>query len=194
MQKFATEIGLSLTDKKVTVEEFWKMINAFNKEIVDPKSNRYFFVKDPVEVEIANAPSLDIEFDLHADFPERGKRKANFNGKVLLSKDDFDSLESNKIYRMIDCCNFTFNQGKFEFHSTSYGDFKSAENKGSIMHWLPSGSTIPLQVMTLSGEVIKGVGEVAISNLKQGDIIQFERMFFVKLDSKDDMLFYYLHS
>jgi hypothetical protein len=41
--------------------------------------------------------------------------------------------------------------------------------------------------------MIKGKGEGALKSLKEGEIVQFERMFFARLDDKKKMLFVYTH-
>ena len=62
-RKYATEIGLSLNDKTVSKEEFWKNVNSFNKEIVEKKANRYFFVDQPVKIKIVNGPKTKVKMD-----------------------------------------------------------------------------------------------------------------------------------
>ncbi|MBN2420817.1 glutamate--tRNA ligase, partial [Candidatus Woesearchaeota archaeon] len=47
LRKFAVSMGVTQTDKTVSQEEFIKSLNFFNKEIIDPISNRYFAVKNP---------------------------------------------------------------------------------------------------------------------------------------------------
>ena len=54
--KYAVDVGISLTDKRVTKEEFFKIINAFNKDVIDAKAYRYFFISNPKEITIENAP------------------------------------------------------------------------------------------------------------------------------------------
>ena len=73
-RRYATEIGLSLNDKTVSREEFWKNIDAFNKDIIDKDVNRYFFVDNPVGIVIQGAPAKKAELAKHPDFPERGIR------------------------------------------------------------------------------------------------------------------------
>jgi len=46
-----------------------------------------------------------------------------------------------------------------------------------------------------TGEKVQGVGEKSLLNLKEGDLIQAERVGFLKLDQKlkNKLIFYYLH-
>ena len=189
-RKYALKVGLSLNDKTVSAKEFWKMVNAFNKEIVDKKANRYFVVLDPKEITVEGAPSVKVEMDLHPDFPKRGKRVLRGSEKVLISKGE--KLAASKIHRLIDFCNFTVVDGKFKFVSSDYEDYKSNKNKGSIIHWLPAAEKLKVSVMLEDGSLVEGVGESAIGKLKKGSLVQLERMYFARLDSVGK--FWYLHS
>ncbi|MBI4918775.1 glutamate--tRNA ligase, partial [archaeon] len=104
--KFMEEMGISQNDKTVTKEDFFKAINYHNKEILDPSSNRYFFIKDPVEITVENAPEQDVELDLHPSFKERGQRKFKTKNKYYITKEDHEELKANKLYRLMDCINF----------------------------------------------------------------------------------------
>ncbi len=195
-RRFAKEIGLSLNDKKVSQEEFWKMIDAFNRELVEPKANRYFFVENPVEIVIDGAGKKEVSIDLHPDFPKRGKRKLEANKKVFIPHQDLKKLGEKKVHRLMDYCNFQISKGKFKFASEKHDEYKNAKNKGFIIHWLPVEKKMcKVEVMMDNGEVLHGFGEAGMLKLTEGDIIQMERMFFARLDKKekDQLTFYYLH-
>ena len=195
-RKFSIEIGLSLNDKKVSKEEFWKMINAFNKEIIEPKANRYFFVEDPQQITIQKAPTKTIKMELHPDFPKRGKREFKTTGKVNLLKNDLKNLNKNKIHRLIDYCNFKIIDNKYQFVSEDYKDYRNSKNKGSIIHWLPiNKELLKVNVLLENGKTISGLGEISMSKLKVGDVIQLERFAFCSLvkKNKDQLTFWYLH-
>jgi glutamyl-tRNA synthetase len=193
-RKFAVEIGLSLNDKSVSKEEFWKMINSFNREIVEPKANRFFFVKDPVVVGIIDAPEKEVEMDLHPDFKERGKRKLNAKSEVQITEEDWKKLGPGRVHRLMDYCNFEIVDGEWKFVSENYEDYRNAEKKGSIIHWLPVEDLPKVEVLLEDNTVISGFGEKALLQIQEGEIIQFERYAFCKLDEKGDVLrFWYLH-
>lgn len=195
-RKFSLSIGLSLTDKKVTQEEFWKMINAFNKEIIEPKANRYFFVDEPVEIIIENAPAEKVTLDLHPNFPQRGKREIIVKEGIQISQKDLKMLDEGKVHRLMDYCNFELRNGKWKFMSEDYEDYRNAKNKGRIIHWLPADKKLPkVEVHMDTGAVMQGFGEKDMLKLKEGDIVQMERRFFARIGKieKDKILCYYLH-
>jgi len=195
-RKYAIEIGLSLTDKTVTMEEFWKNVNAFNRELVEPKSNRYFFVDKPVEINIEEAPDKAAEIDLHPEYPKRGKRKLPVKGEVHITESDLKRLSEGVMHRLMDYCNFEVKNNKFVFVSEDYEDYKNTKNKGSIIHWLPvCDKVIKVEVLMDNNEIISGLGEEAMTKLKVGDLVQLERKHYARVDevSKDKIVFWYLH-
>jgi glutamyl-tRNA synthetase len=195
-RRYALEIGLSLNDKTMGIEEFWKNVNAFNKELVEPKSNRLFFVDEPVEIKIENAPAEKVFLDVHPDFPDRGKRELLVKGEVHISQNDLKRLAEGSVHRLIDYCNFEVKDNKFVFVSEDYEDYKNASNKGAIIHWLPDDKkSVKVEVLLDNGETVSGLGEETMNNLKVGDIVQLERRYFARLDSIENgkYKFWYLH-
>ena len=172
--KYAIEVGVSLTDKTVSKDEFFKSINAFNREVIDKKANRYFFVKNNKKIKIKNSPGKEICIDVHPDFKKRGKR-------CLKTKDEFyveDKIEKGKKYRLMHLLNFCDN--KFVSEEID------ALLKAKMIHWLPvSSDLVKVEVLMDDNKVIKGFGEPDLKKIKVGDIVQFERFGFVRLDLID---------
>jgi len=190
--KYAIDVGISLNDKTVTKEEFFKTINAFNKDVIDPTSYRYFFIDNPKEIKIENAPEQSVELDLHPQ-NKKGGRKFKTNEKFYITEEDFNSLIEGKVYRLMDCLNFIKEEGKFLFHSLEYKKFK--ENGAKIIHWLPKEETIKVEVLMPDNKIIKGLGEKTLNTLKEGEVCQLERFGFCRLDKKqkDKLTFWFAH-
>ena len=178
---FAIDMGVSLTDKTVTKEDFFKTIDAFNKEIIDPISDRYFFIDNPIEITISEAPEQDVEIKLHPDNPKKGVRKFKCKDQFYITKADHKSMKANKLYRLMDCLNFKKKGKDFTFEGKDYAEYK---DKGEmIIHWLPvSKDLIDVEVLMPDNTTVKGLGESGMSKLKKGDIIQLERFGFCRLD------------
>ncbi len=191
--KYATEVGISLTDKRVSMEEFFKMINAFNKEIIDSKSDRYFFIKNPKEIKIENAPVQEIELDLHPD-NKKGGRKFKTKKEFYIDDEDFKVLKDNTLYRLMDCLNFTKKGNRFIFNSLEYENYKGLGKK--IIHWLPKDKDlIKVEVLMSDNKLVKGLAEANIKNVKEHQIIQAERFGFLSCDNKekDKLYFWFTH-
>ncbi len=194
-RKFALEIGLTLNDKTVTMEEFWKSINAFNRDIIEPNANRYFLVDSPTKLKIEKAPAKVAEIELHPNYPQRGKRKISATGEIYLCKADVEKLGEGKLHRLMDYCNFEVKKGKYYFVSEDYEEYKTSPQKGMILHWVPVKDNLAAEVLMDDAKIITGYGEKNMEKLKAGDIVQLERKFYARVDekSKDKIKFWYLH-
>ncbi|MBW2974731.1 glutamate--tRNA ligase [Candidatus Woesearchaeota archaeon] len=191
--RYAIDVGISLNDKTVTKEEFFKTIDAFNKDIIDGRSHRHFFVQDPKEITIGNSPAQDVELDLHPE-NRKGGRRFKTGDRFYVSGDDFNSFTEGKLYRLMDCLNFTMEEGRFIFHSLDYKEYREKGEK--IIHWLPKEKGMAkVEVLMPDNKVVKGFGENGLGGLKEGDVIQFTRFGFCRLDrkGKNKLVFWYAH-
>jgi glutamyl-tRNA synthetase len=191
--KWAVSIGVSLTDKKVSKEEFFKVINAFNKEIVDPVARRYFFVKKPMKIIVEGAPKRKLKLRLHPD-KDFGFRNFEVSDKFYVEEEDFKKFKNGKLYRLMDCLNFIKKGKKFVFDSLEYDKFK--EKGENIIHWLPvSKDLVNIEVLMDDGSLLRGLGEKGLRKVKVGEVIQFERFAFIRCDkkSKDKLVFWFGH-
>ena len=89
----------------------------------------------------------------------------------------------------------TREEEKLVFDSTDYETFK--EKGKSIIHWLPMDSDLPtVDVLMPDNTIVTGFAEVGVKNLKVGDVVQFERFGFCRLDKIEDskLIFWYGHN
>ncbi len=192
--KFAQDMGVGLNDKLVPAEDFFKSLEAHNRDIIDPIANRHFFVWDPVKVTVKNAPEQDVQIPLHPDYPDRGKRSFKTKSEFFVSKEDLASVKAKKLYRLKDCLNFSKDGKEYLFDSAEYEKFR--EKGESTMHWLPADSdTVEVEVLMPDKKLRKGVGEAGLRDLDVGTIVQLERFGFCKLDKKEKnhLTFWFAH-
>jgi glutamyl-tRNA synthetase len=176
MYELVLEAGMSPTETNID----WSVIASINRKILDPITKRFFFVKDPHVVSIAHSLG-EVEVPLHPTNKEMGFKK------VKLGSDFFvhDHIEPEKNYRFMHMFNFIDKK----YISSDY----DAGLKAKIIHAVPCEGAIDVEVLMSDGSTIKGKGEKALEDLKEGEVVQFERMFFCKLDNKEKMLFVYTH-
>ena len=127
---------------------------------------------------------LDVELDLHPD-NKKGGRKFKTNDEFYITKQDFELIKDNKLYRLMDCLNFRKMKGKFVFDSLEYEKYKKEGEK--IIHWLPKNKLSAVEVLMPDKSIRKGI--IESYNLNIGDVCQFERFGFVRLDSEDKFWF-----
>ena len=175
--KWALDIGLTETDKTVTKEEFFKTLDHFNKETVDPAAKRQYFVWNPVKITIHGAPSQTVFAEMHPSNP-LGKRTLKTHQDFFITKEDHDNLKEGQKYRLMHCLNFTKQNSKLTFISKEHADFE-----GQLIHWLPADDTVNVCVMMPDHTELHGYGETGITKLQIGEVIQFERFGFCRLDA-----------
>jgi glutamyl-tRNA synthetase len=72
------------------------------------------------------------------------------------------------------------------FVSESYEEAREA--KAQLIHWIPLGNDFPCRVVMPDSTVVDGVAEGVCRRLKPGDIVQFERFGFVRIDQANKEL------
>ena len=178
----------------------WKNLYAHNRKQIDPTAKRYFFVKDPMKIVVENVPhAFTIKIPIHPDHPEMGVRNFQVNpemGKaiILISKEDIEGITGKSAVRLMDLFNFRMKKkenGAIQttFLSESYEDAKKLG--APLIHWIPVGNGVPCQVVMPDASVVKGVAEDACRALKSNEIIQFQRVGFVRIDSFSERLIAY---
>ncbi|MCF0226000.1 MAG: glutamate--tRNA ligase [Methanobrevibacter sp.] len=182
-----TEIGVKSSDSAIS----WKKIHGLNRNYIEPIANRYFFVENPVEITVDGYDDgeVTIERPLHADHTDRGNRKLLFDGTAYLAKEDIN----DGIVRLMDAVNADISGDNISYNSTSFEDARS--QKAKIIQWVPVKENVPVKIVMPDGSVKKGLGEVDIKELKVGDMVQFERVGFARLDeiTDDAIIFYFAH-
>jgi len=174
LMRFAIEIGPSLNDKTVSVEDFFKNLDAYNREVIDPIADRYWFVPNPVKTEVKNMPSIkEIEAKIRPNVEKT--RKIKVGKTIFVPRDDFLKLRGKEVRLM-----HLFN---VKLDNTS--QFTSEENKDiPRIQWVSDGN-IETEILMPNGKKVEGLAEANASKLKVGDIIQFERFGFCRLDKKE---------
>ncbi len=182
-----TEIGVKMADSAIS----WKKIYGLNRNLLEPIANRYFFVEDPQLIEIKDYADGEvvIERPLHADHLDRGNRLLPFDGKAYLAKDDIN----DGIFRLMDAVNVDISGDDVTYHSTSFEDARDL--KARIIQWVPVKDNVKVTIVMDDASLKTGLGESALCDLKVGDIVQFERVGFARLDEikEDELIFYYAH-
>ncbi|MGZ7117737.1 MAG: glutamate--tRNA ligase, partial [Methanobacterium sp.] len=111
-------------------------------------------------------------------------------GDVYLVKND---IEENKLLRLMDAVNIIFQNGKAIYKGS---DFEEARKMGAkIIHWIPAHDNLKADVVMPDASIINGLVEPYCHNLKVGDVVQFERFGFARLDEirDDKLIFYFAH-
>ena len=179
------DIGMGDTD----ISFSWENLFAQNKAVIDAGADRYFFVPDAVEVDIAGAQNTQAHAPIYPNQPERGDRLLSFTGKVLLPKAE---MEIGRMLRLKDLFNIKVTGvNTAEYAGNSLADARSS--KAAIVQWLPAEMAAPCSLLMPEG-ISEGFCEPAVLGYA-GKIVQFERIGFSKIDAVKDgkVIAYFTH-
>ncbi|NHK31208.1 MAG: glutamate--tRNA ligase [Asgard group archaeon] len=102
IKQIAKEVGMTTQPTNID----WSLIAATNRKIIDPITNRYFFVENPIILLVKNAPkSRKCKLYLHPDDRKRGYREITTSNLFLISNDDYSKLKTSEEFRLKDLYN-----------------------------------------------------------------------------------------
>ncbi len=197
VRKAMIDVGTKLTDIRLS----WKNLYAYNRGLIERDANRYFFVEDPKELTVTGCGDMEFSAPLHPDFKDRGNRSLgeiyeNEVAKFYVSASDFEIMEPGGFLRLMEACNIEIVDKKdttADAKFVSKGLDEARKRKARLIHWTLAKDGVKVRVIAPEG-IIEGYGEPDLENVEVGEIIQFERFGFVRLDEKDDeMVFYFTH-
>jgi glutamyl-tRNA synthetase len=195
IKKMIIDVGPKTAD--VTLS--WENLYAYNRKILDPQSDRYFFVSEPIELKVKSIPrGFEVKLSLHPEKPERGFREYTVTPKgeeeaatFWIAKRDADAAEVGKVIRLMGLFNVkieTKNADSVEASFASEAYDEARKEKAKLIHWIVKGEEVPCEVVMPDATVKEGIAESACKKLKPDTVIQFERFGFVRVDKNDAKL------
>jgi len=193
------DTGIKPVDAKIS----WENIQAKNRKLLDSIANRYFFIANPIQLTVKNVGrSYLLHLPLHARDLDRGSRifkvvTIDDSAHLLISKNDLKIIKSEQTIRLMGLFNITINNiakgVESVFYSKAYTEARRI--KAPMIHWLPQGTGIEASIIMPDMSIINGLAEDSCRLLPEGDIFQFERFGFVRLDSikENKIIAYYAH-
>ncbi|MDY6769164.1 MAG: glutamate--tRNA ligase [Candidatus Nanohaloarchaea archaeon] len=184
IRNFVLEFGMSDNDVTVPVDTLY----TENRKLIDSGADRYFFVEDPVELEISDVPDgLEAEVPYHPE-EDRGTRTVPVDVEGGTSTVYVDRSDVNDGFlRLKDLCNVEISGEEATFHSVDHTE--AVEREAPIVQWVPADGN-ECAVTMPDGDVVEGVCEPATPEER----IQFVRFGFVNvLDADDAVNAYYTH-
>jgi glutamyl-tRNA synthetase len=201
IKKMIIDVGPKTSDVILS----WENLYAYNRKILDPTTDRYFFVHSPIELTVKQIPkTFKTRLHLHPDRPERGFREYTIepqgddnSASFWVSKNDVDSSKIGNIIRLMELFNVEIEKvdaysAQASFISESYEEVR--KTKAHLIHWIPVKEGMPCQVVMPDATIAEGIAESTCKQLKPNNVIQFERFGFVRIDKVNTKLAaYYAH-
>ncbi|MGA7477040.1 MAG: glutamate--tRNA ligase [Thermoplasmata archaeon] len=181
LRQFILSFGMSLADIEVPAETLY----SENRKRIDATTVRRAFVPDPVRVEVEGYPFdlASVTLANHPDRPELGRRTVRAGPSFYLPRRDLVAHAGQEI-RLKDLVNVRLETAESSPGGTVHAVFTSRENrKLPRLQWVGGEGAISVDLLGLEGDHSTGLGEVALSEARPGDIVQFERVGFVRVES-----------
>lgn len=177
IRRYWVESGI----KSVDIQFSWDNLYGMNRDIIDPISNRYFFVENPVRYDIDGIDVLKGSAPLHPDHPERGNRNYELEAPrtVFLSAEDSKLFSDSKKIRLKDLCNLEYGlPAKY-----TGNDVSVLKHGVRAVQWV-GADAVNAKLIMPNGSVMNGLIEKSVESEKC-DTIQLERIGFARIESRD---------
>jgi glutamyl-tRNA synthetase len=155
-------------------------VYAANRDRVDDDAERYFLVRDGERFAVEGGPDA-AHPPVHPDFEDRGDRTIPVDGGVVLEPEDVPA-EGERVwlkgYAPVRRAGDRLVVTDDDIDVVRSGDV-------DVVHWAPDEGTVPVLMRTPDGDV-RGVAEPDFADTAVDDVIQFERIGFVRVDDHGD--------
>ena len=188
IKQFVVSQGIS----KVESSASFSLVEAFNRKLVDPVAKRYFFVNSPMKLVVKNAPKQKKSIPLHPTDKNLGGRIVKTDNTFFVPKADMAKLDVGDIFRLKDLYNVKIKEKNKEIFAEYAGENLipdsakiqwTAENFVKMSVFVPGLLFEKDEYNPNSLGELKGYAEEAVSLIKTGEIVQFERFGFVRIEN-----------
>lgn len=176
LRRYWVEAGM----KSVDIQFSWDGLYSMNRDIIDPVSDRLFFVQDPVRYDIDGIDVIEGSAPLHPDHPERGNRDYRLEAPrtVFLSAEDSKMFYDSKKVRLKDLCNIEYGlPAKYDGNDVSV-----LRHGVKAVQWVAADG-LKASLLMPDGTVQNGLIEKSVDSEKS-DMVQLERIGFARIEKK----------
>lgn len=159
-------------------------LEAANRKYIDKFSDRYFAVLDPVEITVTGLPK-SVSVPRHPE-EDHGDRKIPVSSKILVEKQDYESLENKK-------CGLMY-LAKVNMAKKTKALKEEIKQEDPKIQWVPEKG-VNLTIVMPDAKEVKGYGEPEMKKLKVDQTIQLVRIGFCRVDSntRKGIVLYFSH-
>ncbi len=188
IREFTLQVGYTKSEH----EYDWSMLLSVNRKLLDPRSKRIFFVPDPVELSVEGAPKRKVTIPFHPEM-ELGEREIATSDRFFVPRSDLMTMKKGTAFRLMDLYNVELTSAGAEPKARYAGEELVREMKK--LQWVASEG---VEVKVLEPGLLfseegnfnkdslgeaRGLAEAAFTSLKTGEIVQFPRFGFCRVDS-----------
>ncbi|AGB31593.1 glutamyl-tRNA ligase [Natrinema pellirubrum DSM 15624] len=169
-------LGTSTSDVDLAMSSIY----AANRDLIDEKTDRRFFVRDGNQVPLAGDPPAEANPPLHPNHEERGVREIPVGDSVMLESEDLPDPDADDTRLWLKGLGgFELEDGALRYATD---DLDVVREEGvDVVHWVPADGRVPLRMRTIEGDVT-GHAEPGVADLEPDELVQFERVGFARID------------
>jgi glutamyl-tRNA synthetase len=188
IKQFVLQQGFSKVESVID----FSLVESVNRKYLDPLVKRYYFVPNPVQLMVKNAPEKTVIIPLHPD-ANLGNRTLHITSRFFIPRQDVQNMNVGDVFRL---------KGLYNVRITKINDAIQGEYSGEDLiaqtakiQWT-TDEYFPLTIfvpgLIFKGEnfnpdslhTLQGNAEKTITDLPSGEIVQFERVGFVRLEKQ----------
>jgi glutamyl-tRNA synthetase len=188
IKQFVLQQGFSKVESVVD----FSLVESINRKFLDPRVKRYFFVPDPVQLIVEDAPKKTVKLALHPD-ATMGDRTIHTALTFFIPRQDVQKMTVGDVFRLKGLYNVKITK----IGNTVHGNYAGEEliPETAKIQWV-TDDYIEMKVLVPglifkdetfnpeSLQEIQGYAEKMIADLPIGEIVQFERVGFVRLEKQ----------
>jgi glutamyl-tRNA synthetase len=193
IRQFTLQVGYTKSEH----EYEWSLLFAVNRKLLDPISRRIFFVPDPVRLTVEGAPARRATIPFHPE-AEMGARSIDTSVDFFVPRDDVKAMAKGTLFRLMDLYNLELLSSGESPNARYAGDNLTQDTRK--LQWV-TPDKVGVKVIVpdlLFGEdgkfnesslrEVSGYAEKAFTGIKVGEVVQFPRFGFCRLDSPGKMI------
>jgi glutamyl-tRNA synthetase len=193
IREFTLQVGYTKTEH----EYDWSVILSINRKLLDPASRRMFFVPDPVRLDVEGAPKRKVTIPFHPQH-QLGVRTIETRGRFYVPETDLKAMKPGFEFRLMDLYNVELTSGGPKFAAKYAGEELDPDAKK--FQWVAEANVearvlVPGPLFSEAGEFnpkslneVHGVAEESLGAANPGEIMQFPRFGFCRLDSPGTLI------
>jgi glutamyl-tRNA synthetase len=188
IKQFVLQQGFSKVESVVD----FSLVESVNRKYLDPLVKRYYFVPDPVQLIVENAQKKTVKLHLHPD-ATMGDRTIHTASTFFIPRQDVQKMKVGDVFRLKGLYNVRITKIGDTVHGSYEGEELIAET--AKIQWTTDDCielTVFVPGLIFKGESfnpdslheIQGYAEKAVAGVPSGEIVQFERVGFVRLETQ----------
>ncbi len=198
IRDFVEEVGYSVSEHEYSLD----MLFTFNRRIIDNDAKRFFFVPNPIKLVVQDAAAEKVRLPFHPS-NDIGYREIQTNGTFFIDKSDVVSLDIGDTFRLKELYSIEIIDKENEL-ITCRMHSKEHQQGEKIIQWVTE-QNIPVKVTKVGNLLnedgnfnekslteINGIAEKMAEGIEEGQIVQFERFGFCRMDEKSKNAFIFI--